>query len=1252
MPSTYSRPDFRGTSRFELRRHLGTGGMGAVYQAYDRDRKEDVALKTLIRADPTALYLFKREFRNLADVVHPNLVSLYELLFEDGHWFFTMELLDGVDFLTYVQSGVTPPERRRIASLGEMQTTAVELSGPAEAYRPTYAPAVSPPQIQRLRVALGQIAEGLGALHDKGYMHRDLKPSNVLATVGHRVVILDFGLSGPLSHPAETDDEPLIGTPTYMAPEQAERARPGPAGDWYAVGIMLYEALTGRPPFVGSHADVLHAKRASEAPPASELVEGVPRDLDFLCTSLLRRDPAARPTAQDVFRLLQLKPAGGATPTPVPARHDSALVGRERERRELAQAFRVACTGRAVTIGVFGSSGVGKTALVGAFVADLQRRTPQTLVLSGRCYEREFVPYKAVDGIVDRLAHHLLSLPSWQVSSLLPPGIRALAVIFPVLLRVETIASAADVAIETGDPLGLRRTAFGALRELLARIGRPQPLVLTIDDLQWTDADSLALLEELLRPPHAPPLLLLLTFRSEEIEARPFLQPFAAYRGDDRRGLEVRPLTEPESEALASRLLHEGGHEPEVAAVSAIAAEAGGNPFLIEQLAGCYRSSEARRTSRITVAEMLEMRLAALPAAARDVLDVLAVAGRPTDPEVAGSAAGVEGTTRSLAAALRSAQMIRSTGSSDKIEIYHDRIREALVARLADPATRHIHRSLAAAIVRSGHDDPEALCEHYLGAGEREAAGTAALAAARRASAALAFDRAASFYRRALELPALTPLEKAERRRLLGGALANAGRTLEAARAYLEAAGAFDPTTAHELRRRAAEQLLMGGHVDGGVDVMRTVLEAVGLKLPGGPRRALAQLLVRRAQIRARGLDFVERRPEEVPAEELRRIDACWAASIGLGLVDLVAGAYFQSTQLLLALRAGEPYRVARALAVEAASVSSTGGRAQQRAGEILRLAEAPAKRVGVPHALGLCALCGGMVAFLGGHWKRCVKLSDEAAGVFRDRCTGATWEYINAVNFALGGLLYLGELAEIARRLSVVLPDARERGNLYSVTEVQTRYNVNWLAAGDPETARAEVSQAIERWSHRGFHRQHYNALLASVQIELYLGRGEDAQQLVEGKWRELSHSLLMRVQVLRIEARFLRARARLSVAAGDDGRRQLALAAADARAIAAERTFWSEPLAGLVHGLVEAVQGRTDHAVARLTTAVDGFDRAGMGLHSRAAAWALGTVLGGDEGQRLIAESRLWMQTQGIKDPPSFTAMMAPGLGIGAMP
>jgi serine/threonine protein kinase len=264
--------------------------MGVVYEAYDRKRGELVALKTMRRADPSALARFKQEFRSLADITHPNLVNLYELFAVDDRWFFTMELVEGSDFLSYVRS-------RPLS----------DVPGPATATRPPCNGddgEPEPPEADwrrptrsftldevRLRDALRQLAEGVEALHHAGKLHRDIKPTNVLVTPEGRVVLLDFGLTADLeaSGRHRTVDRQVVGTVAHMSPEQAAGLSIAPASDWYSVGVMLYEALTGRLPFVGPAEDVILIKQsagvAGDAGRGADRGRGAP----------LRRAPPPRP---------------------------------------------------------------------------------------------------------------------------------------------------------------------------------------------------------------------------------------------------------------------------------------------------------------------------------------------------------------------------------------------------------------------------------------------------------------------------------------------------------------------------------------------------------------------------------------------------------------------------------------------------------------------------------------------------------------------------------------------------------------------------------------------------------------------------------------------------------------------------------------------------------------------------------------------------------------------------------------------
>jgi len=274
--------EFIGTERFILRRRLGAGGMGVVYEAHDREMDKVVALKTLTRAEAAHIYRFKREFRTLADVSHPNLASLYELMSDGRHWFFTMELVNGVTFIQYVRpesndelndaaDNTLLGPRPRPAANADTEAETVDFDSSRLIYKSGEMPPLDEAPLldsfykldeERLRSALRQLAEGVNRLHEVGKLHRDIKPSNVLVTEDGRVVILDFGLVEDIQ--PELHETLLAGTPDYMSPEQGAQMAISKASDWYSVGVILYQALTERLPFKGRLAE----GDPQEVPPA------------------------------------------------------------------------------------------------------------------------------------------------------------------------------------------------------------------------------------------------------------------------------------------------------------------------------------------------------------------------------------------------------------------------------------------------------------------------------------------------------------------------------------------------------------------------------------------------------------------------------------------------------------------------------------------------------------------------------------------------------------------------------------------------------------------------------------------------------------------------------------------------------------------------------------------------------------------------------------------------------------------------
>jgi hypothetical protein len=612
---------------------------------------------------------------------------------------------------------------------------------------------------------------------------------------------------------------------------------------------------------------------------------------------------------------------------------------------------------------------------------------------------------------------------------------------------------------------------------------------------------------------------------------------------------------------------------------------------------------------------------------------------------VASEAAGVTTEERRLVAALRAVHLLRGSVSAQLIEPYHDRIRETLAATLASGVVRQIHARLVQALLNHGYDDPETLLEHYLAAGEQQLAAGKAVLAAQKASSALAFDRAALFYRRAIDLGQVTDSDLIDLNTKLAETLVNAGRPIEAARFYLDTAQRVSAAKALEFRQRAAAQFFVGGHIDEGIRVVRDVLHAVGLRFPSSPKTALASLLFQRAWLWLRGLNFVRGNSDRISERDLLRVDACWAVATGLAIVDPIRGSDFMMRHLLFALRAGDPDRVARGLALEASVRAGAGGVDPRRPAEFLALARKLARTIDEPIVSGLIDHTSGAMMFFRGEWKNALELFQRAEEIFRDRCTGVTWELAASQFFQVGCLQHLGELNTMFHRRLAFLAKAQERGNLLVETHLRIRLSVVWLAADDPSRAEKEVLDAIGRWSQGGFHIQHLLALVGLTQVDLYLGHGKAAYARLQRQWPTLQVSLLMRVQILRVEANYLRARCAL--AASEDAENPkyfLKVAERRGRRLEKETAPWAKSFALLIRAAMAERHGNTQQATSLLATAAEGFERMDMALYAAAAQRRQGQLLG-REGTHLIAQSDAWMNSQRIVKPDAITRMLIPG-------
>jgi tRNA A-37 threonylcarbamoyl transferase component Bud32 len=247
---------------YEILAELGRGGMGVVYRARQTKLGRTVALKMILagaHAGETDLARFRTEAEAIARLQHPNIVQVYEVGEHGGLPYFSLEFCVGGSLENKL--GGTPLPPREAAALVEV------------------------------------LARAMQAAHDKGIIHRDLKPANVLLAEDGTPKITDFGLAKKLDEAGQTASGAVMGTPSFMAPEQAAGKRDaiGPACDVYALGALLYEGLTGRPPFRGPSAmDTIMQVVADEPVPPRQLLSRTPKDLETICLKCLQKDPVRR----------------------------------------------------------------------------------------------------------------------------------------------------------------------------------------------------------------------------------------------------------------------------------------------------------------------------------------------------------------------------------------------------------------------------------------------------------------------------------------------------------------------------------------------------------------------------------------------------------------------------------------------------------------------------------------------------------------------------------------------------------------------------------------------------------------------------------------------------------------------------------------------------------------------------------------------------------------------------------------------
>lgn len=664
----------------------------------------------------------------------------------------------------------------------------------------------------------------------------------------------------------------VVGTLPYMSPEQCRGEPATPASDLYALGCMMFQLLSGQLPFVGSPGQMIRARLGRQPPRVERRVAGVPEELAAICGRLLARDAGARPSLREVREALgrsggpkRERESGSSSPA-----REQAFIGRREELAELCSHLRLAGEGAPQWVLVAGESGIGKSSLAAVLAGEAERLG--FLCVSGRCYEREQVPFVAFDRAIDALIGKLAAWPLEQRA----PLRESLELLRPVFPGVGVLCERrSDDGLAVGSepsPRQKYQLAAAGLCNLVEGCQAQAPLFLMLDDLQWADVESIELLAALLARRRGRVLILGLS-RPEGLAAeRPLhrLLPQAA------RVLSLSGLRPAEVAQLAAAVT---GEELEPTIAQAVLRRSEGNPFLALQLSRYLAALAPIERQGVLASPALEgswldAATRALSARAEQLLSTAATVGGDVARSLLRAASGLSSADFDLALGeLLSARLLKalpgaasaasaaSGGAAaeadnlERLDLYHDRIRENAYERLAPERRRALHRSLALgleAATSTGGPPFEALLHHWTGAGDRDKRRHFAGKAAEQAAEKLAFRRAAQLLRSLLEdpEPGEPPLRTAARWERVGDLCESGGQLGEACAAYQQALRIWEtaPCEAEQrrigllhLRGRIAESLMATRRIAEGRAVYEVSLAELGLRFE---RHWLVHLLI------------------------------------------------------------------------------------------------------------------------------------------------------------------------------------------------------------------------------------------------------------------------------------------------------------------------------------------------------------------------------------------------------------------------